>query len=157
MKRAGRWLFNIAAGTSLVLCAAIFVTWIRVAVFGVRDSVQFIIGQLDCDLSSARQKVIFYGLALKNGPFSSAYVNMTQGPGFHYRFVRISPDQFTIALGVPYWFLAIASSILPAFAFWRRSHPRKLEAGLCRVCGYDLRATPERCPECGTVPEAAKV
>jgi hypothetical protein len=60
---------------------------------------------------------------------------------------------------LPYWALAASLAIAPAAWWLRRRAGRRhdrVAAGLCPECGYDLRASPDRCPECGT-PAAGRV
>jgi hypothetical protein len=57
-------------------------------------------------------------------------------------------EPYTRMILVPWWFLLLLFSIAPCRALWRR-RTRRTKYG-CATCGYDLRATPERCPECGT-------
>jgi hypothetical protein len=74
--------------------------------------------------------------------------------GLGFRFVT---DRFHGFLrcwdfAVPHWFVALMSLPAPLLyaRAWRRRRRVKRE-GLCPACGYDLRATPDRCPECGRV------
>ncbi len=53
-------------------------------------------------------------------------------------------------LRIPNGFLVLALLIWPSLAAKRYlAERRRARVGCCRVCGYDLRASPERCPECG--------
>jgi len=61
-----------------------------------------------------------------------------------------------LTVAIPLWSLVAAFAVLPLM--WdvrhRRRHRTKTRgrAGQCPICGYDMRATPTRCPECGAIP-----
>jgi len=79
------------------------------------------------------------------------------GPQYRMEMLGLTPfvPQFVIAL--PLWFLAAASAFIPAVRVYSDTRKRRRRArGRCPVCAYDLRATPDRCPECGAVPSAGR-
>lgn len=59
----------------------------------------------------------------------------------------------------PFWFASLAlgspALVLASFRLFTLVRTRmRSKRGVCRGCGYDLRANPGRCPECGTEPAA---
>ena len=51
----------------------------------------------------------------------------------------------------PYWSATIAFALAPLLALSSYlRHRNRRTSNACPTCGYDMRATPQRCPECGT-------
>jgi hypothetical protein len=75
-----------------------------------------------------------------------------------FRFERLGTwTLYRVSGSVPHWSLALVLGVLPAAWLWRwRVLRRRARVGLCKSCGYDVRATPGRCPECGTPSPAAR-
>jgi len=94
---------------------------------------------------------------------ASSYISMPSTPswrnggGFSFERRRFGGSGGAVSgkvmaehLAIPLYPLPLLSGLLPAWRIGRRRRLRTL--GRCVNCGYDLRATPDRCPECGTVP-----
>jgi hypothetical protein len=149
MRRVSRVLLDGATLLSLVLLVA-------TAVFWWRSYVQPTVIGLGAEISDLH--------TLLNTSHESHVADLRNGAIAVYRYSLRDPvtRQFYIVspapmLVIPYWVLGIITAALPIarLAVWWRRWRRHPE-GCCRACGYDLRATPERCPECGAVAVTAK-
>lgn len=86
--------------------------------------------------------------------------------GFGFRWMNMESRWLLMLwhrdLFLPFWFLFATTAALPATTAIRaalRSRTQKYRAAarICLACGYDLRASKDRCPECGTfIPVEAK-
>jgi hypothetical protein len=173
-----RWIFNLAATTSLAFCLAIIALWLRsywradtVSLFPspqrhwiVRSAAGRMHGQQWLATNSLWEGV---PNNYSSGAVSSfgGYLPMAgQFAGFGYHH-GTGPFPGTTIGGVdsvliPHAFFAAIFALLPGLwlrsAMRRRAIAARVKAHLCLDCGYDLRASKDRCPECGTaIPPAA--
>ncbi len=175
LKRFARYLFTLGSVASLMLCVAVLVLWscksryiFYARVGGERWSISAntwydgLVGQFGLNddeqyLWTRGARAILHDTNEYSGParndreltilYRPRVDDVRYGFGF-------TPDH---ALGyrrgwnlqVPYAFAAALLLVAPAI--YVRQRIRRPRPGHCPKFGYDLRATPDRCPECGTL------
>jgi hypothetical protein len=184
MRRLARYLFTLCSGVSLLLCVAVCVLWARsyrvdetVRWRTVRHH-----GQgphcRDVDVSHGGGEVRFGrlsypcndGSAKHPGGSFTRNTSVTSwrrtlpalhgigGYGWLWRQApKVSPEPASAIFWIilPHWSLVMLGVILPGLYSYRFIRTRRrVDANCCPRCGYDLRASPERCPECGTLTAA---
>ena len=160
------WAFNLAAATSLALCIGTAALWVRSFFrfdsFGWHDAP-------DCGFqvsSSTGEFFVVRLIHLRPDMWGSGWSSYPISPelrharrvgttllGFQYYSAWLPFGTGEVLVGVPYWAVLVVFALAPTVAVAKRLRSSRWSfRGRCAKCGYDLRATPGRCPECGTVP-----
>jgi hypothetical protein len=163
-----RRLFNVSAVISLLICLASI--WACARSFGVQEDFRFNgkVGVTTSWLVTNRAGDVAISRFHDDRPWAedryfSHQVHYLHGRVglydlFHLPWVfgepNTRPDGSVVentVIFVPWLLISIATAALPCVWLLRRFTRRKRMPGTCGHCGYDLRASPDRCPECGIV------
>jgi len=97
---------------------------------------------------------------VSNDPPLTSNVCKFSGLGFEWVSPSVESFQQTYSVTMPFVAICAVTAFLPIIAAgcWvrRRIRFRRIRRGACPNCGYDLCATPERCPECGRMTRKGK-
>jgi hypothetical protein len=164
-----RRLFNLLAALSLLMCVATVALWVhcssRCECF-VWEGSRWEISLLASRHEMALAIELFDRPMGYRGPKHRSLrpvfvIDLQQrcphfigGAGFGFGYGAAIPVQHQFGLFLPPSLVVVAASGLAVYFRHRAKRSIRLP-GMCPSCGYDLRATPDRCPECGTV--AAKL
>ena len=162
-----RRLFTFCSVLSLLLCAATAVLWASsyrtFHGFRLPSAQTLTIGSTSGNLTLSwyhpdpRFAIIFHNRAYSYhrffvGFFSSEWLDPNYSNWLKYPVGTIAEWEFALHD----WFLMLLFAVAPMlWAIDGARRRRRTISGFCSTCGYDLRASPDRCPECGAVPEKA--
>lgn len=156
-----RRLISFAALCSVVACLAILLLWVRS--YWVGDSCFWTTSHADysSDMGCGRFWLAWHAAHGGGGSFFHASVRPPHAVatpddalgelGFFFEHRRSADGGARVSLVVPLWAPAGAALLLatcPGIPALRRHLCRR--SVRCVECGYDLRASKDRCPECGT-------
>lgn len=154
-----RRLFTMLAAISLVLCLAIVALYVRA--FTARDEIHTSVFRHHCIIATFPHHV---HVILANHPAGGSYpTSLTRGLDQYpargnYLQPRMSNTGAYWGVSIPFWLPLMFAASIPMWIAGRALRRRKrIGAGLCPICGYDLRATPDRCPECGQPISATEI
>jgi hypothetical protein len=167
-------LFNAIAAMSLVFCAAILSLAALNLFRDVNVSRVKPANLFGCSLTGEKLVVhimggqpiesILVGHSYKPGWRASLLTHTASGrpitflgalkPSYRYWIQSVQGKRYTHHdIELPLWIPFAIAAVSPLMWCYRqRRGRRRLRHNFCDSCGYDLRATPERCPECGMIP-----